>query len=387
MEFILKTRTKIGEKEALNLGKYLKELSFKRAGIIIDSAIFRLPYVKLIINNIKKEKFTRIKVWKYGLGAEPDYDSLDRIKLLFLNKKRKPLVDCFVGIGGGSVIDFAKGLATLTVNPGKAIKYRGFPVHIKPSLSVIALPTTAGTGSEVTFNAPFISWKEKKKMGINTYYNFPVLAILDPILPSSCPRKVAVSSGIDALVHAIDSYTSRQSNNLSRIFSKEAFRLIFSNLPLVLQDCKNLKRWQELQMGAFLAGVAIVNSGGGPTSSLSYPLGVNFKVPHGLAGGVFLPHIIQFNIKKGYDYSELYNLIEKRKKVAGRKETNELFSKEMFGLCKRAGIPSDLKTLGVNKENVKILLKETEGLVKAFLQNPVPFSVKEGKELILKLIK
>lgn len=379
MEFILRTRTKIGEKEALNLGKYLKELFLERIGFVIDENIFDLKYTKLILESIKKEKFTRVKIWKYNLKGEPDYDSLDRVKLEFLDKNRRPKVDCFVAIGGGSVIDFAKGLATLIKNPGKAIKYRGFPVNIKPSLPTIALPTTAGTGSEVTFNAPFINWQEKKKMGINTFHNFPALAILDPILISSCPGPVALSSGIDALVHAIDSYASCQSNSLSRIFSKEAFRLIFNNLPQALKNPKDLDKQKNLQIGAYLAGIAIVNSGGGPCSTLSYPLGVNFRVPHGLAGGIFLPHIIEYNVKKGFDYSELYQVIE------GKKDRS--FSEKIARFCKKIGIPSNIRVFGVNKQNVKVLLDETDGLAKAFSQNPVPFSVKEGKKILLKLIK
>ena len=385
-EFNLKTKTKFGAGQALGLGKYLKELHFKRIGIIVDSGISNLKYTKEILKSVQREGFNKIKVWEYNLGTEPDYDSLDRIKLIFLDKKAKPLVDCFVGIGGGSAIDFAKGLATLMTNSGKAIKYRGFPTNINPSLPTIALPTTAGTGSEVTYNAAFINWKDKKKLGINTMHNFPVLAILDPHLTLSCPKSVTVSSGVDALVHILEGYVARESSCLARIFAKGGFQLIFNNLSKVLNNPKNLEIRQNLQLGAYFGGLTLLGSGGGPIGALSYSLGVHFKVPHGIAGGVFLPHIVEFNVKNGYDYSELYDLIEGADKSLDRKEKNQLFSEKLFKLSKKIGIPSTLKDFNVNEQNIDILLHETENLGRAFAQNPVPFSVEEGKKLLLKLI-
>jgi len=386
-EFNLKTKTQYGVGIAVNLGRYLKELSLKRIGIILDPGVSSLKYTEEILKNIQKEDFTKVKIWEYDLNVEPDYDSLDRIKLDFLDRNSKPVVDCFVGIGGGSVIDFAKGLATLVVNPGKAITYRGFPTDINPSLPTIAVPTTAGTGSEVTYNAVFIDRKDKKKLGINTMYNFPVLAILDPKLTLSCPRSVTVSSGMDALVHTLESYAARQSNPLTRIFAKEAFKLIYNNLYKVLDEPENIDIRAKLQLGAYLAGISLMNSGSGPAGALSYPLGVHFKVPHGLAGGVFLPHIVEHNVKNGYDYSELYDLIENTDESINSKEKNQLFSKKLFELCKKLDVPSNLRVFGVNENNLSILLEETEHLNKAFAQNPIPFSVEDGKKLLMKMIR
>ncbi len=387
MQFILKTKMEFGPGEALNLGKFLKELKFQRIGIIVDAGVFNLDYLKEVLDGVKKQDFERVKIWQYDLKAEPDYDSLDRIKLEFLQENQKPLVDCFVGIGGGSVIDFAKGLATLVVNPGKAIDYRGFPTDINPSLPTVALPTTAGTGSEVTYNAVFISLQEKKKLGINTMNNFPVLAILDPKLTLSCPESITVSSGMDALTHTLESYVACQANSLTKVFAREAFRLIFNNLSKVLDNPEDIKIRANLQMAAFLAGISLINSGSGPAGALSYSLGVHFKVPHGLAGAVFLPYIVEHNVKNGYDYSELYNLIEGVDKSLEKEKKNQLFSEKIFELSKKLGIPANLRDFGVVENNIDVLLRETESLDKAFAQNSIPFSVEEGKKLLIKLIK
>jgi len=385
-EFNLKTKTKIGVGQALNLGKYLKEFSFKRIGIVVDSGVFNLDYVKEILESIQKENFNNIKIWEYNLKREPDYDSLDRIKVDFLDKNSNSLVDCFIGIGGGSALDFTKGLATLVVNPGSAITYRGFPENINLSLPIIALPTTAGTGSEVTYQAVFTDFKEKKKLGINTKNNFPALAILDPNLTLTCPKSVTISSGIDALVHTLESYVSMRANSLTRIFAKEAFRLMFNNLFKVLDNSKNIDIRANLQLGAYLAGISLMNSSAGPAGALSYPFGVHFKVPHGIAGGIFLPYIIEYNVKNKYNYSELYDLIEGADKSLNVMEKNQIFSKKLFELCKKIEIPLTLKEFRVNKNNLNILLDEVESLEKTFAQNPIPFSVEEGKKLLLKLI-
>jgi len=384
-EFNLRTRTYFGAGSATKLGEYLKELSFERVGIVIDPAIYKTDYGKKVLKSVEGKRFDTVKIWVYDLDGEPDYDSLDQKKSIFMSKNATPLVDCFVGIGGGSVMDFAKGLATLVVNPGKAIEYRGFPENLSPSLPTIAVPTTAGTGSEVTYNAVFINWNEKKKLGINTKHNFPVLAILDPNLTLSCPKSVTVSSGVDALVHALESYAARQSNPLTKVFARAAFKLIFNNLSKVLGDPSNIEIRANLQLGAYLAGISLMNSGSGPAGALSYPLGVHFRVPHGYAGGVFLPHIIKFNVKKGYDYSELYDLIENADKPKRKEEKNHLFSQKLFELCDSLGIPSSLRSFGVNKSNIDTLLKETENLGKAFTQNPIPFSVEDGKKLLMEM--
>ncbi len=386
-EFNLKTKTKFGVDIAINLGKYLKGLSLKKIGIIIDGEISKEQYVKEIIKEIENEKFEEVIIWNYDLNEEPDYDSLNKSKLRFLSEEGKTLVDCFVGIGGGSVIDFAKGLATLATNPGPAINYRGFPKNLNPPLPTIALPTTAGTASEVTYNAVFEDKKTKKKMGINTMYNFPVLAVIDPKLTLSCPKSVTLSSGGDALVHTLESYVAVQSNMYTKIFAKEAFKLLFNNLSKVFEEPDDIEIRSNLSFGSYLAGISLMNSGSGPAGALSYLIGPHFNVPHGLAGSVFLPHVVKHNVDGGYNYSELYDLIDNVDKTINKKEKSKLFSQKLFELWEKIGVPNSLTVFGINKGNVDILLKEVEKFEVAFAQNPITFSVDDGKKLLLKMVK
>jgi len=386
-EFNLKTRTIFGQESALSLPNYLKEMNLKKLGIIVDSGVLNTDYVKKILENIKNENFEKVYIWEYDLKSEPDYDSLDRIKTRFLDSNLKPTVDCFIGIGGGSVIDFAKGLSTLVVNYGNALNYRGFPKNIIPSLPTIALVTTIGTGSEVTYNAVFIDKEAKKKLGINTMHNFPALAVLDPNLTLSCPNSVISSSGMDALTHTLESYVATKANPLTRIFAENAFNLIFNNLLKVLEVPGDLESRSKLQLGAYLAGISLMNSGSGVAGALSYSLGVHFGVPHGIAGALYLPHVVDFNIQKGYDYSRLCDLIDGVDKSLAKEEKNRIFGNKLFELGRRLNVPDTLRYFGVDESNLNILLKEAENLDKAFAQNPIPFTVEDGKQLLIKLIK
>jgi alcohol dehydrogenase class IV len=381
-DFNLKTNAKFGAEKALHLAKYLKELSLNRPGIIMDGGITGLEYAKKVMAALEKDPDLKITIWVYDLLHEPDYDSLDHIKMMFLDASGKPATDCFVGIGGGSVIDFAKGLATVVVNPGKAVQYKGFPKDIAPSLPTIAIPTTAGTGSEVTYNAVFTDNAIKKKLGINTRNNYPVLAILDPLFTVNSPMSVAVSSGMDALVHTLESYMAVQANPLSRLFAREAFSMVFNSLMLVKDTPGDLGIRAKIQYGAYLAGISLINSGSGVAGALSYPLGVHFKVPHGIAGAVLIPHVIRHNMKAGYNFSDLYDLIDGADRTLPDKEKSKRFSEKIFALCKKLDVPENLGVFGVNAGTVDLFLNEIGSLERAFAQNPVSFTVDDGKRLV-----
>jgi len=386
-QFMLRTHTHCGAGQASNIDQHLHNLGLSNPGIIVDAGISRQTYIRSILTAIEQDRSFSPIIWEYNLGTEPDYDSLDRVKTIFLDEQGAVLTDCFIGIGGGSAIDFAKGLATVVVNPGAARRYKGFPKNLKPSLPIIAIPTTAGTGSEVTFNAVFTDHMEKRKLGINTINNFPILAILDPLLTLTCPQSVTSSSGMDALVHTIESHSAIQSTPMSRIFSREAFRHVYNGLVSVASMPDDLESRSKIQFGAYLAGIALMNSGSGPAGALSYPLGVHFKVPHGTAGGVFLPYIVYHNVMNGYDYSELYDLMEGADTTLPITEKNTEFADKIFHLADMLSIPHNLHVFGVSSDNIDILIAETDSLEKAFEQNPVPFTVEDGKRLLRYLVE
>ena len=227
-EFNLKTKTIIGKGAINKIIPFIEENQYKNVGLIIDQAMKKNSSVNDFISSLEKANVIAVK-WYYDLPFEPDYKSLDRIKLLF-KENEKSKVDLIIAIGGGSVMDFGKGIATLATNHQPALSYRGFPKGLNLSIPLIAVPTTAGTASEVTFNAVFTDNDSGRKLGINSHNNFPLMAVLDSNMTKNSPFSVALSSGLDALVHTFESFACNNSNPYTRMFAREAFRFILPHI-------------------------------------------------------------------------------------------------------------------------------------------------------------
>jgi len=358
-----------------NIDMILKSNNYKKACIVVDHALMSVSMVKDYISEFKCE--TKIIICDI---SEPNYNSLEN--------KRKELgnikFDVFIGIGGGSALDLAKGLSVLSKNDGPAISYRGFNKFNPNIPPIIGIPTTAGTGSEITPNASFIDINEKKKMGINGEAIRPKYAILDPEMTLSCPLGATISAGVDSLVHATEAFSAKKSNKMANLFAREGFQIVIDNLPLIADNLDNYVVREKLMYGAFLSAIALMNSGTGPAAAMSYPLGVRFGVPHGIGGGIFLPHVIKYNIDKGfYNYANLYPFKDRNK-------SENMLSKEFLDLInqtwKTIKVPDDLRKFGMVDEDVKLFVSDTMDLKGALDQNPIQFYEDEIK-LILKKLK
>ena len=381
IEFLLNTNMKYGIGEFEKLPERLKKMYFFNIAIVLDKAISDIGYVKNVISKCQKE-LKKCEILVYDLKGEPTYDYLDKCAQVM--RKHKDM-DAIIGIGGGSVIDLAKGIAVLMVNKGEGLKYRGFPEDINRPIPVVAVPTTAGTGSDATYNAVFTDLKAGKKLGINTTMNFPALSVLDPRLIASCPDSVIASSGMDALTHAIESFVSKKATPISRVLSVEAIKFLIPSLEKVMDFPDDLEIKGNLQIGAYLAGIALINASSGPAGALSYLLGTWYKIPHGVAGAVFLPHIHRFNFDKGYyDYSILYDAINGcDKNSIDKKEKAGYIIDKLFFLNKKLGIGGKLSSYGVKLEGIPMFEKEAITTLKAaFGFNPIDIKQSDIKELL-----
>jgi alcohol dehydrogenase len=193
-------------------------------------------------------------------------------------------------------MDVAKAIAVLATNKGSAVDYLGLNKVPKPGLPKIMVPTTAGTGSEVTFTAVFVRKNLKKKEGMNSPYLYPELALLDPELTLSLPPAPTAQTGLDALCHAIESYTSVNASPMSEMFSLEAIALIAENLRTCVHDGQNIVARERMFLGSLYAGIGLANAGVTAVHSLSYPLGGKYGVGHGLANTMMLPAVMAFNL-------------------------------------------------------------------------------------------
>ena len=373
--FIFSGNIHFGVKSRSILDSILKDNGYRSACIIIDHALVSVP----IFNHFLNELQCNIDIIECDI-SEPTYEKLEEKRTNIINQN----FDVFIGIGGGSALDMAKGLSVLYSNDGTAISYRGFDQFDGPISPIIAIPTTAGTGSEITPNASFIDTDEKRKMGINGEAIRPKYAILDPELTISCPKAPTISAGVDSMVHATEAFVAKKSNPMAKMFAKDGFKLVFENLPLLIDDLGNIELREQVMYGAFLSAIALMNSGTGPAAALSYPLGVHFGVPHGIGGGIFLPHVIQHNINAGcFEYAELYHA---GNNIISKENGSKLFIEKMWVTWQQLNIPKDLGEFGMNGNHKTKFIADTIDLKGALDQNPIEFYEKEINETLEKLL-
>jgi alcohol dehydrogenase len=210
---------------------------------------------------------------------------------------RKARIDLIVGLGGGSSMDTAKGCNFILTNGGEMKDYWGLGKATQPMLPLIAIPTTAGTGSECQSFALISDEETHQKMACGDSKAAAKIAILDPLLTVSQPARVTACTGIDALAHAFETAVTKKRNALSAMYSREAFQLCFGALERVLDDPRDLEARSRMQLGAAFAGTAIENSMLGAAHSAANPLTAHFGLAHGQAVGLMLPAVIAFNAR------------------------------------------------------------------------------------------
>ncbi len=377
--FQLKNEVLSGFGLCRDLHEVFTALGKSRVIVLVDQAVMESSYYEIVAKSIAGHILTVIPI---RCTEEPAYDYLDEIAE---EVRRISGFDLIVGIGGGSCLDITKAVAVLKTNPGKAIDYRGFDMAKKEGVPTLCIPTTAGTGSEATINAVFTDTSEMKKLGINGRYINATYSVLDAEWSLSCPQSVAVSSGMDAVVHALESYMCRQATPFSRMYSREAFRLLFHNLSSVIDEPLNSAARQSIQVGAYLAAVGLFNSGSGIAGAFSYPLGVHYKVPHGIGGGIFISAIVKDNVDRGYTgFADLLDTITPVTPSAGREDKATRFAELLQQLADRLEVPKNLGGWGINGGHYEKICELMLPMQGAFDQNPVPFSASADAPRILK---
>ena len=321
----------------------------------------------------------------FDINSEPTYKYIDEITPDI--KKINP--GAIIAIGGGSMMDIAKAVAIMLKNPGKAIDYRGMDLVKCPGVPVICYPTTAGTGAEVTHTAALIDSSEQKKYGINGRYVTPHMAVLVPELIFACPKSVSVASGLDAMVHAIEAVTSKNSNKITRMVGESAFVLLYENFYKSISEPENYDARENMLIGSYYAAIALLNASGGSASAISYPVGTHFHVPHGIAGGIFLPHVIEYNVNNGYlGYSHLYDLLPDSDRNLDPKTKGEDFVRKIKSFYQKIEGPKNLTKYGVTKKDISMLTELTfKQRLDSLNNNPIDMDEDGVKYLLNEVIE
>jgi alcohol dehydrogenase len=298
---------------------------------------------------------------------------------------REAHCDFVVGVGGGSAMDTAKAAAVLLTNPGPAKDYQGQNLVTRPGVPAIMAPTTAGTGSEVTAVAVFINREKQLKLGINTPYVIPSLALLDPELTVSLPPAVTASTGMDALTHAIESYISKSATPLSEIFSLKAVECVAGNLRKAVENGNDLEARSRMLFGSCLAGLAILNGGVCPAHAISYPMSVFHGIPHGVGCGILLPRVVEHNRQHAaVKISRLWEIIGNDRTSSPDQAADRLIA-FLDDLVVSTGLNEALRARGLTTADIADLAEKTMALTGVIANNPAPFTSSDAKRILEKI--
>lgn len=280
---------RVGSGAALQLPAELDALQVKKPFFVIDPGVEKAGICQPLLQAFQDAS------QPYAVFTDIESNPRDSTVHRAFDEARKASCDGVVGIGGGSAMDAAKGIALLLTNGGNIADYDGINKVEKDLPPVVAIPTTAGTGSEVTANSALTRSSDHYKMSLRSPRLLPRLAILDPDLVRSLPRPVAAASGMDALTHAIEGFLSVRASPVSDLFALEAMRLISQNIRPFVANPANLNAATQMLLGSMLAGLVISNTGTGNDHALARALGGLCDLAHGTATALLLPEVLAFN--------------------------------------------------------------------------------------------
>jgi len=354
-QFVANINLRFGSGSAQTLPAELAALGASKPFVMIDPGVFNAgvatPIAKALeAGGIAAYVFTEVE-------ENPSDAAIERA----FGVARKSQCDSVIGIGGGSAMDSAKGVGLLMTNEGAVADYDGTNKVKRDLPPVVAIPTTAGTGSEVTANASVTRASDHYKMSLRSPRLLPKLAIVDPSLLRTLPRKAAAASGLDALAHAIEGFLSVRASPLSDFFALQAIGLLAPNVRAFVANPENLDAASSMALGSMLAGMVVSNTGTGNDHALARALGGLCELPHGVATGMLLPHVMAFNASAR---PERYVEIAKAMGIpaeGGQREVAARATDEVRQLLADLDLPSRLRDVGVPEnrlpEVVEIAIK------------------------------
>ncbi|MCM3389368.1 iron-containing alcohol dehydrogenase [Ureibacillus chungkukjangi] len=340
---------------------------------IKNSGVLNVLKEKLDVFDIPYEIFDQAK-------PEPTVKDVEEVLGTYKNKE----IDILIGLGGGSCIDLAKMIAFMLKTEQPISYFYNNKIDFETT-TIIAIPTTAGTGSEVTGVAVVNDEERNLKVGISSNFLKPKYAILDPQLTVGMPPRVTACSGIDALVHAVEAYTSKNFNQfdtdyqadfrgssiLTNLFAEKAIRLITASLVDAFKDGKDIQARSNMLLGSLLAGLAFSNAGTSISHAMAYAIGGRVHSPHGEITGLMLPYTVKYNYQSNEEkFDKLYDLCLPGQKFSNQEEKeNQLFD-YFIELLKSINLPTKLSELHVDERDLKAMTMETLDISRLMNINP-----------------
>ena len=346
-----------GAKSLLKLPEAAAKLGKKKALIISGPHLEKIGLVAKCSAALKASGIESASFCK--TEANPSVETVEKAAAVFLESG----ADFIVAFGGGSPLDVAKAVAVLASFGGKITDYEGAGKVPGPVVPMIAIPTTAGTGSEVTAFSVITDHSRNYKLTVASSHILPDAAILDPELIYTVPEGTAAACGVDAMIHALESYLSKAASPFSEMLSLRALELIGASILEYAADRKNAKAAENMMAGSLFAGIAFSHARLGNVHAMSHPISAFFNVPHGVANAILLPQVVEFNEKAAENpeiknkYYQIYRCVCKNP-VAKEEFLPSMLKKELKILNENLKIPATLKEAGIDEKTFAKVLDQ-----------------------------
>lgn len=360
------------------LGEEARRLGGKRIAVITDPGVVKAGVHEAAMESLKKARL------KYFLFQDVEPDPPIEIVSESAAFVRENKANLIVGLGGGSSIDVAKATAVQVTNPDPIETYAGINFVPKPGLPTVFVPTTAGTGSEATWVSVLSDTKNKVKIAVLSDYMYAETAILDPTLTLGLPPQVTASTGLDALIHAIESYTGRLATPVTESFALSAIQMIAKYLRKAYADGSDIEARTVMLTASYMAGVAFTNSQCAAAHAGSMSIGGGFHIPHGIATALMLPAVMKFNcIAAPEKFARIARIFGEPVEGLSPIEAAERSVKTVRRLITDLGIKMGLENYGVPKSALPGLAKKAASFGRLWVNNPRSATLEEVKQLFV----
>jgi len=371
-----------GEGSIKNVTSVIEQESVKKAVVFTDKGIKNTGLLDILLE-VLKQAHTEYEVFD-DLTPEPAYQDIERVM--------KQVEDCkgdiIIAIGGGSVMDAAK-LCSVLKDANYTVKdLLQDPTLAKKQIKTIMIPTTCGTGSEATCNAIVAIPEEQSKKGIVNASMIPDYVILDAQMIKKLPKSIVAATGVDALAHCVECFTSKKATPLSDLYAMYGAKLIFQNIREAYNNADNMEAKSNMLLGAFYGGIAITGSGTTAVHALSYPLGGKYHIAHGVSNAILFAHVMEFNKDAcKHRLATLCDVIEPTLISKSIDEKAQYIIEQIADIVKVTNIPTDLKEFGVKMEDLDFLVDAGSQQTRLLVNNMKELSLNDIREIYLKVLK
>jgi|SRR5690625_398505 len=372
-----------GQNSLNNIAEEIKAFNgVSKVLIVAQPSMERFGYVDFIREELSKQGIDSSV--EYGIKPEPTIKNIEAVA-----KTIDDSFNFFIGIGGGSVLDATKLLAIIKKHSCSIQSILGTNLIHDSGYPTALIPSTTGTGSEVTPNAIVTIPEEELKIGIVSKFLLPDLVIIDPLITVNLPKDITAATGMDAFTHSLESFLSKKATPLSDMFAIESMKLISKHILDSYHQGDNIQAREGMLLGSMYGGMALTSAGTAAVHAMAYPLGGKFHITHGVANSMLLPHVMRFNLDSVEDerIETLVNVLGIDKNEIDNTSLRELVIRKIEEWIVELNIPQNLKEFGISDTDVPMLSEAASKVTRLLNNNPKDITVEDMNAIYRRLLK